>query len=262
MKQFYSLILLVLLSITTQAQTETYEFSIEYVGIANGNHQVALIFTPDDNVTAQLSSDFGAMISVPTGYTVGTITAGNSGIPASEILVDDYGISDDNGNPTFYINRLPPTSNINFNFTSGTPITIANFEVMGATLPTSGAATLLPPGDSSRLGFLEDFVNMGVDNRYCCQSTSDFEIDFATLGTVTNELEGVSIYPNPVNNVLNIKGLNNELQKVSVFNVGGQQVISQTTGLETINTSALSAGIYFVKLETENSTKTIKIVKE
>lgn len=268
MKQLYSLIALLFLSVVTYAQTEQYEFSIQYIGVnsGTGNYQFALVATPDADVTNQLSSDMASMISVPTGYSIGNFENGTSGIPSTEFLADDYGLNSDAGDPTFYVNRQVPTSNILFNFTTGTAIQLVLFDVIGTTPPTSGFLRLLPPGDGSRLGFLPDYINMTdgstTTDRYGSQSTTENSYNFATLGTTSNKLENINIYPNPVKNELNIKGLDNELKKVSIYNVTGQKVISQTDGLKTINTSSLSPGVYFINLETTEASKTIKIVKE
>ena len=74
----------------------------------------------------------------------------------------------------------------------------------------------------------------------------------------------VALYPNPINNVLNIKS-KNTLETVSIYDVNGRQLQSISfTGnkLDTeINTSALSQGIYFVKIKTQVGMQTTKIIK-
>ena len=93
---------------------------------------------------------------------------------------------------------------------------------------------------------MAQFVNVVDPNAAAVTSPSTF--DFTTLGVATNELSGTSIYPNPVNDVLNIKGLETELEAVSIYNINGQKVTTQTTNLDRINTSALAQGVYFVEL--------------
>jgi hypothetical protein len=263
MKKLYSFLALALVTIALQAQTETYEFSLTYIGVnpSSNNHQIALVATPNEDVTSQLSSDMAAMVSVPAGYTIGNFSNGTSGIDANEFGIEDNFVPADSGDPAYYVNRLPPTTNINFSFSSGTPIQLVVFEIIGATLPTSGSVSLLPPGDGSRLGFLPDFINMGTDDRYGTQSTTANSIDFTTLSAVTNELSGTSIYPNPVNDVLNIKGLDTELETVSIYSINGQKIMTQTTNLDRINTSTLAQGVYFVQLKSLKAVKTLKIVK-
>ena len=269
MKQLYSLVIVLLISVISTAQTEQYEFALQYIGVngSTGNYQFALVATPDADVTAQLSADMAAMISVPTGYTIGNFENGTSGIAASEFISDDYSVASDAGDPAFYVNRQVPTTNIDFNFTSGTPIQLVRFDVIGTGLPNSGFITLVPPGDSSRLGFLEDYINMTdgggtTTNRYGSKSTTNNTFNFASLGTVSNELESVGVYPNPVKNELNITGFNNELTEISVFTITGQKVLTQNKNFEKVNMANLAKGVYFVNLTSQTSEKTIKIVKQ
>jgi hypothetical protein len=84
----------------------------------------------------------------------------------------------------------------------------------------------------------------------------------ATLSVEDNNLAGISIYPNPVNDVLNVKlPPGAEVTDMRLFDVLGRD-----TGLSmvnnTINTTSLSKGIYIFSLETIDGSYTSKIVKE
>lgn len=90
----------------------------------------------------------------------------------------------------------------------------------------------------------------------------------APLGTSTFDvLEMVSVYPNPANDILNISlGATSDLPEAySIYNNLGQLIaqkaISSTTDLS-INTSDLSSGIYFIRIEKESATKTLKFLKK
>ena len=67
------------------------------------------------------------------------------------------------------------------------------------------------------------------------------------------------VYPNPVNNVLNIEASAN-INRVEVYNMMGQMVGNyKANDVNTqINTSSFANGIYTVKIETENGTTTQK----
>ena len=69
----------------------------------------------------------------------------------------------------------------------------------------------------------------------------------------------VRIYPNPVQNMLNINA-NSNIDRVEVFNMMGQMVGSYNTNGSTtqINTSNFANGVYTVKIATENGTTTSK----
>jgi len=91
-------------------------------------------------------------------------------------------------------------------------------------------------------------------------------------GVSENELENfISVFPNPVNNSLTIQSYNSESVYGSVVleNLTGQKIAEICNGemLQgmnewNINTELLSAGIYFVKVSTENGIESIKIIKE
>ncbi len=78
---------------------------------------------------------------------------------------------------------------------------------------------------------------------------------------------GLSIYPNPVKDVLNINAtdFSGELS-IGVIDVNGREVYTQKvnnfSGLNSINLSSLSAGIYVLKLQGENLNYSEKIILE
>ncbi len=69
---------------------------------------------------------------------------------------------------------------------------------------------------------------------------------------------------NPVNDVLTINGLTSNIKSVSVYNILGNQV--STVGANgpstSINTSSYAAGLYIVKIVSDNGTFSTKVVKE
>lgn len=97
-----------------------------------------------------------------------------------------------------------------------------------------------------------------------CQDTSacvSITIDTSSLNDL--DFAGVSVYPNPVKEVLNITNENGTLQSVEVVSATGSIVYSSTISSSnfTVNTAQLNAGVYFVNVRTENSAKTFKVIK-
>tara|TARA_B100000787_G_scaffold164621_1_gene147523 strand:+ start:18725 stop:20341 length:1617 start_codon:yes stop_codon:yes gene_type:complete len=80
-----------------------------------------------------------------------------------------------------------------------------------------------------------------------------------------NNLLNVKLFPNPLNNKLNIR-FSSDLGKITgtIYSLTGQkiQVFIQNSLEKTIEISNLSDGIYFLKLETEKGTSTHKIIKK
>ncbi|HLW31975.1 MAG TPA: T9SS type A sorting domain-containing protein [Aequorivita sp.] len=82
------------------------------------------------------------------------------------------------------------------------------------------------------------------------------------LSVETNIADLVSVYPNPTTDILNINvPASVELINVSMFDVLGKQVnASHSNGV--VNTSALSNGVYMVKIQTSAGDLIQKIVKQ
>ncbi|MGV9002873.1 GEVED domain-containing protein [Flavobacterium sp.] len=72
-----------------------------------------------------------------------------------------------------------------------------------------------------------------------------------------------SFYPNPVKNVLNLAYIQN-ISQVEVYNLIGQKIISNSFDATTaeIDMSSYTSGVYLVKVTSNNTTKTIRVIKE
>ena len=79
---------------------------------------------------------------------------------------------------------------------------------------------------------------------------------------------GISIYPNPVSQTLNIQYnfKNNSKVRLEIFDVIGQQVYSRmmdnSENKTTVNTSNFMSGVYVVKLGNEKEQFVSKFVKQ
>ncbi len=95
--------------------------------------------------------------------------------------------------------------------------------------------------------------------------TIDFEINvvmhYVDDGVGENEMEMISVYPNPTQDVIYI-GANNDLsvQRVEVFNVTGQKVMSSTESV--IDVSGLGSEMYIVRVTADDRIVTQCIVKQ
>ena len=95
-------------------------------------------------------------------------------------------------------------------------------------------------------------------------------LEVLPTGSCTNALSentevALSLYPNPTENVLTLEGLNASANTISIVNMNGQ-VMGQYSTVDTnsfeMNVSTLETGIYFVKIDTTNSSKTIRFIKK
>ena len=70
-----------------------------------------------------------------------------------------------------------------------------------------------------------------------------------SVNQVLSQFNTIEVYPNPTNNVLNIKNLKNEIVNFEVFNSQGQSVLKHHLNLSDtylLNCESLSKGIYFI----------------
>ena len=96
-----------------------------------------------------------------------------------------------------------------------------------------------------------------IDNKNW--TIEDAGLDCSTTGVDDQNQLDISIYPNPTNDKLFIQGLSS-LSKVSIYNVLGKLVLSQTISKE-IDVKQLSKGIYILKIIDEQKETTRKFIK-
>ncbi len=72
--------------------------------------------------------------------------------------------------------------------------------------------------------------------------------------------KNMAIYPNPVKNTLYIEGLSNTKNNFVITNTLGETILAFNNSTQRdFNVSALSAGVYFIKI---NNVKVLKFIKE
>jgi serine protease AprX len=74
----------------------------------------------------------------------------------------------------------------------------------------------------------------------------------------------VSIYPNPVSNILNfVTQENTVLNQIAILDISGKEIIkSKNVNSNSIDVSSLQAGVYFVKFTSEDKSTVKKFIKE
>ncbi len=83
------------------------------------------------------------------------------------------------------------------------------------------------------------------------------------LGVDEFALTDLNVYPNPSNNVWNVKTNNTTMNSIHVFDMLGKQVLSLNPRSEEvqIDASTLNSGLYFAKIDSNSGSKTIKLIK-
>jgi len=70
-----------------------------------------------------------------------------------------------------------------------------------------------------------------------------------------------NVYPNPVSETLFISSENNTVEKLNVYSINGQLILSVKSNTTQLNVSALSNGLYFVEGISENGVAIQKFIK-
>jgi hypothetical protein len=121
--------------------------------------------------------------------------------------------------------------------------------------------------DTMQYGMYKYFVtavfNNSVNGTFLCESlgSDTVTVQFPAVGIPQVTAGSILIYPNPANDYVNVKSDYN-ISRIDVVNFIGQTVITENTGntkLVKINTSSLTAGVYFIKATTTNGIRTVKI---
>lgn len=85
----------------------------------------------------------------------------------------------------------------------------------------------------------------------------------STKEIAQKESSKLTAFPLPTNGVLNLQVPNQTIQKASVYNILGKKVLETINkgGLKTINLQNLNRGMYILKINTESTTFSKKIIK-
>ncbi|MFD0990218.1 T9SS type A sorting domain-containing protein [Mariniflexile jejuense] len=90
-----------------------------------------------------------------------------------------------------------------------------------------------------------------------------FSQNMPNNATVQQNIEDLSIYPNPVSNgktVIYITSKRNLTKKIEFFDVLGKQIYTTTITGNELNISNLSRGVYLLKITENNISETRKLV--
>ncbi|MBI4647533.1 MAG: T9SS type A sorting domain-containing protein [Bacteroidia bacterium] len=114
------------------------------------------------------------------------------------------------------------------------------------------------------------FINPGIYNvllieytAHGCSDTVIHSINIAPAGIYeVNILEGINIYPNPAKNLVYINGFYWGI--IKIFNLQGQLVKTAclTNQKKSYDLSKLSAGVYIIKIKTDNRIFMKKLIKQ
>jgi hypothetical protein len=82
-----------------------------------------------------------------------------------------------------------------------------------------------------------------------------------TLGVTSATLDSIILYPNPVDNILYIKGNTESLIQIDIININGQLIKTIDSNFNEIDVSQLNSAVYLMKFYSSESTTVRRLVK-
>jgi hypothetical protein len=164
-----------------------------------------------------------------------------------------------------------PTVAVNFDWEAG-PETVSTYDFELATDDTF--STII--SSQSVTENMTNVTNLDFDTEYfwrvranndCSTAPWSTTFSFTTeieLGINENRIDGLVVYPNPANNLLNVDA-NEAITSIEVMNVLGQTLINHSMESGTsakVDLSALSTGNYFVRVTAGDNSTVMQIVKK
>jgi hypothetical protein len=170
---------------------------------------------------------------------------------------------------------LPKGSQVNLQWKVSEQINVASYEVLfsadGRTFTTTIATVAANTNSNATYDAVHTTPVAGINYYRIKSIDKDGTISYSDIRKVTFGKGGtVSVYPNPVIDVVNISLTGNMVNKVatvSILSMDGkvltQHRIANTGQTETINVSTLANGSYIVRLVTQNEVvnKTIVVAR-
>ncbi len=128
---------------------------------------------------------------------------------------------------------------------------------------SAGPVYTIIPGETSQSytataigSYAVDVTKNGCTTRSTC-------FDVATLGTSSFDMNALTVYPNPVVDILSIR-YNEEITAINVYDLSGRlvkQITPNQTEVE-VNMSELAAAMYIVKVNAGGNQTEIKVIKK
>jgi PKD repeat protein len=103
-----------------------------------------------------------------------------------------------------------------------------------------------------------------ITENYCCSDTLNTEVIVGDVGVEDLRYsKPFQTFPNPVNDVLKIDWIGVKNYSIALYDITGKLIIFETgSNPKSIDFQRLEAGMYFLKINTDTSVYTEKVIKE
>ena len=254
------------------SSSATYTFSVtsncnlvaHFTSNPVNTYTISIVAKPEEGGTVRGAGTYqeGQTCTVSAtpapGYTFVNWTEGEV-----ELTTDNIYIFTVEGNRNLVANFSPLSYTIN-----ATVNPVDGGEVIGAgtfAYGTQVSLKVVPEENYVFLNWTENGTIVSEEEEYVFVVTGDRTLVAnvqSTEGVGENTKAGFDIYPNPVNDKLNIEATE-AINNVEIFNIAGTMVYSQKNcgGLLEIETSNLPAGTYVIRLTTQSTIEVRRFVK-
>ncbi len=197
-----------------------------------------------------------------------------STLPIAEISIstqDDTAFETGNDTQTSFIITQNPTLNfplsIDFN-TSGTALNRIDYDYFTGSivLPSNqNLSTYLFTALEDELPENTETINILIvnsDHYSVLNQAVQLFIEEENLENHTYPTQSTIVFPNPVKKTFSLTGLSSSTKIIFIYDSQGKLIQKFKTSLTNINMSNLPSGMYFVKIISQQQTKTFKILKQ
>ena len=245
----------------TDANGCTYT-DIAGVGIDNSMSPVSTTTTTDASCNGQLDGAIDMTITGGTppynySWSDGSVTEDLFGISAGAYLIE---YTDDNGCVGYASATIIEPNAITTQFTTIDESGVGTNDGSASATSTGGTAPYIYLWSDGQTTAIATGLSIGT---YTCDITDATGCTYSSSVTIAQggatDVEEVQkiflVYPNPVKDLLTINGI---YKSIKIYDIFGKIVLN-TDYQKTINTTALSNGVYFVNINSENTITVKKI---
>ena len=248
------------------ATNELNTFDVQINSVTDGTIHAEIIKAngvTDQRNTNNTASGTFTLPGVPTNYTsnefVFRLQQDNFGSETTWNLKDDSGTILHKGGP--YTDATPIPALLTQNWT------LANNQCYVFTInDTEGDGICCDGGNGFyNIKSADGITTVASGATFSATETKTFSVNLEE--PVVADSNDFYIYPNPVNDLLNIKTPSHSgfLNSYKISTVLGQIILTKTVFTEkelSVNTSSLSSGVYFISIEKGDRKKTLRFIKK
>lgn len=232
----------ILIDDTNDVLTNTYAIGDNITGLKGlvGAHNGIAQFYPVEDIATIVSN--GNTIT-PQTVTIADFMANYNDYESELIAIENVTIT---GDTNVFTNGSNYTITENTGDSSVLRTNFYNVDFIGTNLPTEEISFVA--------GIAAHYNGKG---QIFPRDLNDFG---EVLSTDNIQAQGVSIYPNPANTYVNIQTANNQAVNVAIYNLLGQEVLTQNNVQNTVNLEGLQKGLYIIKVSNAHVNFTQKLI--